>query len=590
MKWPIVLCLLSCACITLGAPLSLCPKSCSCTTTSDNNLEVQCKSTQFLESALSPQQAATITSLSLNNCGITKIEWNMTQFENLKVLSLKSNKLKFINVANLPTSLSYLDLSHNLIKILPEDLTSLIHLKKINIFGNPISCTCKSLGVRDHILRKISFEAIVKCDSPKSLHGRSFLSIHCKKDDIEKLFSGMQGDAPYEGSGFEEEEIATNDENIENNDHLETEPDIEDEFMLMGKSTTTAKALEKHEELTTTSLPIQPTEIEGSGISDDEFKDNDNIGELINENSTIPNLLNEYDEDDEADKQAYSELSEELSEATEEPIDAVNMSLPSACNFNCSTPAPLENSNETEVSPAPGLFEAAKMFFNDLDIFDDKSETTTVTTTTTTTAADIVISVVKSTEPSFNNDTEPVAGVNETNEIKGKIKSGDVNESSSTYIFLFILLALVVSLIVFAIFKRRSIQRKRDDKKRKLEEIEGPAEEMKLLKKPVIEVNNKPNGTNETVALINGNTDNQQNGVEPTDINLTNGKKLDDEDVEIRRKIADDTKLLTPEAKRVTVKASEIPNSTPKTPILVTRHLNSDGSIVTTPNSDQQMQ
>ncbi|KAF2881906.1 hypothetical protein ILUMI_24264 [Ignelater luminosus] len=564
----------------LGAPVSSCPKSCSCAAR-EIYLEVHCKSFNGLKkSQLSPEQITAIVALDVNG-STTKANPDLSHLHHLKRLTLTSNKIQEIVVAHLPKSLEYLDLSKNFITHPPQALELLPALKEVNLFGNPISCSCASLAVRDILLeRGVTVAKRVKCESPENLRGKEWLTTTCDQN-VENLFGEMQGDAPYEGSGSGDVDLVTDNEPTEKGNKWDTS--IEDEFIPVSTSSPSPV------ELTTAE-----TEFEGSGDG------NESTTEVVvlEEKQELSTVAPDYEDDDD-EEENYDYLQTDEPEVTEPPAVTMDMSLLNrgvvkACNFNCSTPSPLGHSNDTDVLPAPGFKEAIEIVVN--DIFGNAETTTTTTTTSTTTLTTTSTEAEKEKETitTDKNGTLTDAELIE-DDLNVKDRKENIEEpakqSNSTFIFLAVLLLVIICLVIYAIVKKRSINRSRQLQPNRPEEKEKIPEEVELIKKVNAETD-KPNGTHETIPLMNGHNENQHKTAEealPPDANDASKQGEEYEDVELRPKKAEQKNLLTPEAKRVTIKASEIPNSTPKTPILVTRHVNSDGSVVTTPNVDQNV-
>ncbi|KAF5281110.1 hypothetical protein FQR65_LT02976 [Abscondita terminalis] len=246
-----------------------------------------------------------------------------------------------------------------------------------------------------------------------------------------------------------------------------------------------------------------------------------------------------------------------------------------ACNFNCSTPSPI-NTNDNDTLPAPGLFESIHMIANDLGIIDETKETTSAATI----AEEVTNDEVKRNETNASDAEIIDKGLN-TDEELSKMSDSSSKQSYTSFVFLGLFFLAILCLVAYVIVKKRSRTRHVPPAPPNTEEKEETLEEVELLTK-AITGNEKANGAPETVPLINGHKSSEDDVKEPEP------KKQDE--VQLRKmENFDDTNTITPEAKRVTIKAGEIPNSTPKTPVLVIRQKNSDGTIVTTPEVDQRV-
>lgn len=204
-----------------------CPKECHCyadykfdTTT------VQCTSLEFL-TKLSHKESALITSLDLSKSGIGAIDHRLKKLFNLQILNLSENKLTevrhfphlpkltHLNLRSnaissftskyLPTTLQVLDISHNVILELPQDILRLHNLRRIDVSANPFSCNRESLDIRDMLLeRDVHIGGHVICTSPAKFKGQSWMHALDLDDFIkyhEDIQGEMQGEMPIEGSG-----------------------------------------------------------------------------------------------------------------------------------------------------------------------------------------------------------------------------------------------------------------------------------------------------------------------------------------------------------------------------------------------------
>lgn len=243
---------------------------------------------------------------------------------------------------------------------------------------------------------------------------------------------------------------------------------------------------------------------------------------------------------------------------------------PKPCYINCSTPPPLPaNDTNSTISAIDG----ARILFE--DISGKKVEETTTTTKVPHVHEETIAPVSSKpleSVPSPKTDDE----VNNSTTTAPSTAVAAPKKSRSTYILLAVLCIVIVMIIVFAIYKTRT--NRRNKKRRQTDADNGinkkPMQEMTelapLTKLPDQEVNN----THKTNGTKNGKT------VEETE-DYNDG-------VELRKKQESEA-LLTPEAKRVTIKAGEIPGSVPRTPLLVNRHISSDGNVITIPSLDQRV-
>lgn len=253
-------------------------------------------------------------------------------------------------------------------------------------------------------------------------------------------------------------------------------------------------------------------------------------------------------------------------------IENYDIHKPKACYINCSTPPPLDNRNDNETSNI-GLFDSIKTIFDDLS---GKSGDTTTSPPEEPAKKSNIAEIAAAVTP------KPIE-TKSLEEEKAKPEA-ESKQSNSVHILLFLLGAFLAILILYAttssLKKRNRRRRNRSDKK----EHDGMTELALISSKP------EKNGSNnvlERVPLMNGQNGRTIEEPDRKDGNIyelapTNGG----EDIEFRK---NKEALLTPETKRVTIRASEIPGSVPRTPLLVERHVSSDGNIITTPSTDQRI-
>lgn len=518
---------------------------------------VEATTFEFL-SKFSQKQFRTIVSLTMSNASVNKVDpklkylknlkyldlsYNTVQvlsippLTNLKTLKLNGNSLKYINMTALPQNIETLDISHNLLVQIPKDWRSLRSLKTLHLYKNPVDCDCNNVLNYDRLIKSgIAVPEAVTCHSPKKYIGKDISAVNCSLDDI------MLYDEPDLGSGDIWEENINEDAQ-----KVPIIPEKEDEEL--QENNTFIDDGFPQEEL----IPAEATE--------------ETLGEMLDEGSG-----------DEGSGVYVNFHKDTL-----------------GCIENCSTPGPIGTNDEEHASPLPSPIDQAKILLDDINIFKEPTTTESTTSTSTTTAAPVIDPrIVKAAatpvKESPKNDVEVIAGETKTGELE---RASTVPENSTAvYAIIGVGLFLAVVFIICFIKKRRS---KRHSKRHDLPNSIG--EELQPLSKPI---NEKPllNSSNapEHIPLING-----QNGklkddtpilttftplAHPETVQEEDGREQENNlrempnDVELRQKSAPE--LLTPPRERVTIRESEIPDSIPKTPLLVHRQRNSDGEIVTT--------
>nr|XP_023026158.1 protein windpipe [Leptinotarsa decemlineata] len=561
--WKEVLVIVAVLETALGASIYHCPEGTPCQTL-EGYLDTS--SFDFL-TKFSEKQFRTIVHLKMSDAAVNKVDPRLKYLKNLsyldlshnnvqissipslnslKTLILKANNLKAINLTALPQNIEEIDISHNLLTQIPRDWISLKYLKKMHLYKNPIDCDCNNVLSYDRLIKSgVSVPESVTCHSPNKYIGKDITAINCSIDDI------MVYDEPEEGSG----DADIFDESV--NTEIYKVPFVEekeDDVIIEDNTIIDDKAVEEEE----------GSGNEGSGFGI--FPDTGVIG----------------------------------------------------CIENCSTPGPVGENDEEFASPLPSAIDQARILFQDINLFEDHpamtssvatSSTTSKTTVTTTSApvafteAQIPIKepkILKETETKLDRQSDKSVDVEEIGHgtRTGELERASAAPSDSTAVYAIVGVGLFLAvLFVIAFVKGRRSKRRQE--KRDIPNSLG--EEMKPLSKLSISATNDKANRNsnipENIPLING-----QNGKTKDDTVLLksftplahpeltkedseedeelqqNGYNSEPDGVEIRPK----SELLTPQRARVTIRESEIPDSIPKTPVLVQRKKNSEGEIVTT--------
>lgn len=201
-----------------------CPVDCQCTKNETTSITtLHCNSLKFI-TKLTPKEIEHITSLDLSSVKMHSLDQKLKKLINLEVLNLSHNKLTDLKyfphltklthlnlkgnlidsftAKHLPITLTHLDISHNKIEELPQDITRLNSLKHLDLHGNSFTCSRDSLDVRDSLLEQhVHISGKVTCFDPPKLKGQSWLHA-VDFDEYFKLHPDEQmlGDQP-EGSG-----------------------------------------------------------------------------------------------------------------------------------------------------------------------------------------------------------------------------------------------------------------------------------------------------------------------------------------------------------------------------------------------------
>lgn len=139
-----------------------------------------------------------IHSLDLSGLNLTKITNQLDKLTNLTRLDLKNNhlsevsslrnRLRVLDLSNnritsgklpkIPPSVKHLNLTNNEITILPEGFDRFVHLKSLELAGNPLNCTCETLGVRNELqARNVWTDQPILCMAPFEFKGMPWLQI-----------------------------------------------------------------------------------------------------------------------------------------------------------------------------------------------------------------------------------------------------------------------------------------------------------------------------------------------------------------------------------------------------------------------------
>ncbi|XP_060516167.1 protein windpipe [Cylas formicarius] len=552
-------------CVVRGASVFRCPDETICT----DQGGIQAKSFKFLQN-MYPKQHLLVINLTVSSAFVDKVDPRIKYLKNLKHLDLShntidlsslpalpnlkslkinSNGLKDIDFSALPENIEVLDISDNLLVNVPKDVESLKFLKVLHLHNNPLDCNCPNYNIPN--FNKMLEEGIiipetVNCRLPEALAGRDIKTVNCSWYDL------MMYDEA--GSGAEDDIFAENSKTTV--PHLREEDEVDGNTIIDDKQEFPIE----HEEVLLNTAGVTTTdkvEEEGSG----DIEEGSGFG---------------------------------LVEIPEIP----------ACHVNCSTPAPVDAQDEVGASPLPDPAVQIKMFAEDIyhgikgDSVPTESASTTTTEGSTSTVSTVPATevteagILKEVEQPLLKESDKLGDVEvfSNNTRTGEMeKATALNQNSyAVYTVVAVGLLLAIVFVVFLIKKRKNSR----SNERRLEKDQGFGEEMKPLNS--IQQLNEKNGKKasnipEHIPLING-----QNGKskdkDSTPIltaftplahpEIPSEDDLDTEEPELRHRPNDE--LLTPPRERVTIRASELPDSIPKTPVLVDRKKNSEGEIVTT--------
>lgn len=536
-----------------AAPLPPCPDGCTCNIIEDSKQELTCRTLNFFDN-LDTSHISNIVALHLRDLNISKIDVRLKELHGLQKLDLANNRInnltnfpylpkltslnlnhnaiKDVTAKYLPKSLIDVHLSSNIITQIPENFLELKKLKNLYLKNNPISCTCDTIIVLNKLINNfgVAFPGRVECRTPREHSGKTWQEVECELTDYE-VYDNMIGDDAGSGDGEDDSALTSTKVNIVTDDNNPNSNEIDEEYITD----------------TNNNLPSSsdsPNDDEGSG--DFIFNVNETTTESEEEGSgeeeLIPRVVN---------KPLYKE--------------------PKACYFDCSSPPPIAANSS---SPPPNIIDGAQIIIDDLTNKVKTEEPITETVTET-----IAIPQDKRTKIEQNPHEVDIIREdykNSTHELERQLEQPNT-KMSTTFIVVCGLLALMICLVIYSVYRRRVQRRKRLRENNK--ELEG--KELMPMTKPPTEI---PRIVEKT-PLMNGQNGSNTNNIKPNEKDTLNEEDDVDykpeDDVELRHKENDN--LLTPQMERVTIQAKEL--SAPKTPILVNRHVSDDGNIITTPTN-----
>lgn len=189
-----------------------CPEYCSCMEVQRPRNSYNHATCTSLEGLRQLGKTSNIHSLDLSNMNLTKITNQLDKLKNLTRIDLSNNRLSEVNnlsakrvrilnlgnnritsgkLTKIPVTVKHLNLTNNDITYLPLDVKRLIHLKSLELSGNPLNCTCETLEVRNWLQeRNVWTDRPVLCMAPLEIKGRPWLQIRqsdvCEANGLEE--------------------------------------------------------------------------------------------------------------------------------------------------------------------------------------------------------------------------------------------------------------------------------------------------------------------------------------------------------------------------------------------------------------------
>lgn len=110
-----------------------------------------------------------ITELDLSECTLTTLKSvYFKNLPNLKYLFVMKNKLKSLGSQFGPPGLKYVNLAHNEIESINDNLEAYKRLRTIDLTGNPVNCTCELTEIdKKLIARGVAFGNTITCKNTR---------------------------------------------------------------------------------------------------------------------------------------------------------------------------------------------------------------------------------------------------------------------------------------------------------------------------------------------------------------------------------------------------------------------------------------
>lgn len=440
-------------------------------------------------------------------------------------LNLANNRIQKLSFVLLPSSVSSLDLTNNLLKDVPSDIDHLVGLEHLEMEGNPLDCSCENLLARDRLLIANVYIDNVKCASPKKFKGKSWLELKskdiCKVPKTENNFMDMMmGDQPaIDAVQVGEETTALK------SMPLVAKSDLDDGNVIQGSAPAEDDDQLQFLKVGHNSSPLPYSQIEGSGDGDDaehttmitfmksKMRENPDEGfttdneqttiDPIEEGSGDPNIFN-----------FFYEGSGDPDFTTTTPFVPLNTGP--IIRFDL-------DDNDTTSTEYPPLEPMSPIFIGGNDWRTNKNPPSDVSTE-------------KPTSPTPRDTTvSQQIRVTQASEVQASESENPAPHKTGTYVCIAIIVILLVGLIGFAIIKGQ--MRKRRDRRllrQQKRDVEKASKEMvdmnkSLLGKPAgleAPIDKKVNGKYELVPTHETPQKKSENGELGNGVNHTNNNGL----------------------------------------------------------------
>lgn len=442
-----------------------CPEQCNCMVIQRKRYDYNHAKCTSLDGLRQLGKTSELHSLDLSSMNLTKINNQLDKLSNLSKLDLSDNhlpelsnlhqrRIRFLNIsgnritsgklAKIPSTVKHLNLSNNDITILPETFKRFVHLKSLELAGNPLNCTCETLYIRNWLQeRQVWTEKPILCMAPLQFKGRSWLMIR-QSDVCDSPRSEPPRMLPFSDGTDDENDLMLGDdpEADEHND----EDGIEGDFLpvLADPRTKRTDSITDSDEFNSDEDDFD----EGSGSEPEPKVQPKSVGVTEeyegsgDEDETTVNPVVVISDDDSALNET---LSGEDNSATDDLITDI---------------APLSlNSRENTSETAP----------EEIDTLAPVTEDTIVPVKSVANDAEFI-----------QTEDGSASGKQTKQSDATKIENDEVHEGNGTYILLAILGVLLIVLILYVATKRSRTNTKN---RRNNNDIESPAQELKTMDK-----------------------------------------------------------------------------------------------------------
>lgn len=170
-----------------------------------------------------------VEELNLSHNKLTQVQ--KLNFKNLQKLNLSNNRITSAKVKKVPRTVVELNLAYNEITYLPTEFMKFKQLRRLEMNGNPLNCTCDTLHVRNWLNTNNVWTDKIVCASPISVKGRPWLQV--RQNDICFEPSSTTQQAPfkskYNWDEYEDENDIMMGDQPQDDDATETSDKVDEE-------------------------------------------------------------------------------------------------------------------------------------------------------------------------------------------------------------------------------------------------------------------------------------------------------------------------------------------------------------------------